>query len=224
MRRINSYLDRLLRQRRPRPFVPTDDEAAALRAAIALRSAQAESSIPRAEFVTGLRARLAEQAGRTGEPEPEPAPAGNRRHLLLGASAAAASAAVAVVVDRTVAGPAAAPALGALDPNDGVWQPILASTELAEGAAHAFDTGTVTGFVSRTGGTVTARSGICTHQFCRLRLNAPERRLDCPCHRTYFALDGTVLRSQLATPPARLPAIEVREADGQIEVFVPRES
>jgi nitrite reductase/ring-hydroxylating ferredoxin subunit len=222
--RISRYVERLLRQRRPRKFVPTDDEAAAMQAAIALRSSRAESSIPRAEFVAELRARLAEQAGRTGEIEPEPASAGNRRHLLIGASAAAASAAVAVVIDRTVAGPTGPPPLTTLSPNDGVWHSILTSDELPEGGAQPFDTGIVSGFVSRTGGVVSARSGICTHQLCRLKLNVPERRLDCPCHRTFFALDGTVIRSQLPTQPARLPEITVREVDGHIAVFVPRGS
>jgi len=70
-------------------------------------------------------------------------------------------------------------------------------------------------------GIVSARSGVCTHQACRLVLNLPERRLDCPCHRTFFALDGEVVRYQLSTKPARLPEILVREQNGQIQVFVP---
>ena len=224
MRRVTGFVDRLLRQRRPRPFVPTDDEAAAMRAALTMRDAHPEAGMPRPEFVARLRGRLAEQASRTGETEPEPTTAGNRRALFVGASAAAAAAAVAVVVDHAVTGdltPAAAPTLV---PNDGVWRPVLASAALPDGGAATFDTGTVTGYLTRVGGTVAARSGICTHMQCRLTLNLPERRLDCPCHSTFFALDGTVIRSQLRTPPARLPAVEVRERDGQIEVFVPGSS
>ena len=37
----------------------------------------------------------------------------------------------------------------------------------------------------------------------------------------FFRLDGTVITSQLPTRPARLPALEVRERDGAIEVYLP---
>ncbi|GAA3454119.1 ubiquinol-cytochrome c reductase iron-sulfur subunit [Dactylosporangium matsuzakiense] len=218
MRRLTDFVQRLLDGRRPRPFVPTDDETAALRAAIVLKSSAAEPAVPRAQFVADLRERLADRAAGL-EPPPR---LKRRRALLAGAGAAAAAATAAVVVDRTLIG--GPPGLSALSPNDGVWHPVLAADALAEGEAVAFDTGVVSGFVSRAAGRVLARSGICTHQFCRLRLNQPERRLDCPCHRTAFGYDGTVLRSQLSPPPGRLPLIEAREAGGQIEVFVPRSS
>jgi cytochrome b6-f complex iron-sulfur subunit len=224
MRRISSYIDRLLRQRRPRRFVPTDDEADALRAAIALRAAEPEGAMPRPEFLADLRVKVAAEMARTGEPEPEVTrrPAGRRRQLLAGTAAAAASAVVAVVVDRTVVAPSAAEPSPTLSPSDGVWHPVLASDELTEGEAKTFDTGAVTGYLHRLDGVVSARSGVCTHQACKLVLNLPERRLDCPCHRTFFALDGEVVRYQLRTKPARLPEILAREQDGQIQVFVPR--
>jgi nitrite reductase/ring-hydroxylating ferredoxin subunit len=224
VRRISSYIDHLLRRRRPGRFVPTDDEADAMRAAIALRAADPEGAMPRPEFLADLRTRVASQMARTGESEPEVSrrPAGRRRQVLAGTAAAAASAVVAVVVDRTVATPSVAEPSPTLAPSDGVWQAVLASDELAEGDARTFDTGAVAGYLHRAGGIVSARSGVCTHQACRLVLNLPERRLDCPCHRTFFALDGEVVRYQLRTRPARLPAIQVREQDGHIQVFVPR--
>jgi nitrite reductase/ring-hydroxylating ferredoxin subunit len=224
VRQISSYIDRLLRRRRPGRFVPTDDEADALRAAIALRAADPEGAMPRPEFLADLRGKVATRMARTGEPEPEAGerPTGRRRQLLAGTAAAAASAVVAVVVDRTVAAPSVAAPSPTLSPSDGVWHTVLASEELAEGDARTFDTGAVTGYLHRVDGVVSARSGICTHQACRLLLNLPERRLDCPCHRTFFALDGEVIRYQLATRPARLPEIRSREQDGQIQVFVPR--
>jgi cytochrome b6-f complex iron-sulfur subunit len=224
VRRITSYIDRLLRQRRPRDFVPTDDEADALRAAIALRAAEPEGAMPRPEFLADLRVKVAMQVARGGEFEPEVnrPPAGQRRQLLVGTAAAAASAVVAVAVDRTVAAPSAAAPFPTLSPSDGAWHTILASDELAEGDARTFDTGAVIGYLRRVDGVVTARSGVCTHQACQLVLNLPERRLDCPCHRTFFALDGNVIRYQLPTKPARLPEILVREQNGQIQAFVPR--
>jgi cytochrome b6-f complex iron-sulfur subunit len=224
MRRMSSYIERLLRQRRPRNFVPTDDEADALRAAIALRAADPEGAMPRPEFLAGLRVKVATQMARTGESEPEVnrPPAGRRRQLLVGTAAAAASAVAAVVVDRTVAAPSTAAPSPTLSPSDGAWHTILASDELAEGEARTFNSGAVVGDVRRVDGAVTARSGVCTHQACQLVLNLPERRLDCPCHRTFFALDGNVIRYQLPTKPARLPEILVREVNGQIQAFVPR--
>jgi nitrite reductase/ring-hydroxylating ferredoxin subunit len=224
VRRISSYIDRLLRQRRPRRFVPTDDEADALRAAIALRAADPEGAMPRPEFVAELRAKVAAQMARTGESEPDVGRpvAGRRRQVLVGTAAAAASAVAAVVVDRTVAAPSAAAPSLTISPSDGAWHAVLASDELAEGDARTFDTGAVNGYVHRVNGVVTARSAVCTHQACRLVLNLPERRLDCPCHRTFFALDGNVTRYQLRTKPPRLPEIQAREQNGQIQVFVPR--
>src|SRR5690242_10461994 len=108
MRRVASYIDRLLRQRRPRQFVPTDDEADALRAAITLRAAEPEGALPRPEFLADLRVKVATQMARAGELEVSRPRAGRRRQVLAGTAAAAASAVVAVVVDRTVAGPSVA--------------------------------------------------------------------------------------------------------------------
>jgi cytochrome b6-f complex iron-sulfur subunit len=228
MRRVRRHLERLLRQRRPRPFVPTDDEAAAIRAAITLRAARPEDALPDPEFVTQLHGRLAELARRAGEPEPEPGgrEPSRRRGLVLGA-AAAVSAAIAVTADRTlVAGDRPDPGAGGpaptLEPNHGDWHTVMTSADLAPGAVTPFDAGTISGFLIRTAEELTARSGVCTHQGCRLAFERQDRRLACPCHRTFFALDGEVIVSQLRTPPARLPSIRVRERDGVVQVFVPR--
>jgi Rieske Fe-S protein len=62
---------------------------------------------------------------------------------------------------------------------------------------------------------------VCTHLGCLLRTNAEAGRLDCPCHRTSFAPDGTVEFSQLSPAPRPLPTIGVRNRAGAVEVFVP---
>jgi nitrite reductase/ring-hydroxylating ferredoxin subunit len=54
-----------------------------------------------------------------------------------------------------------------------------------------------------------------------LNLDADGRQLDCPCHNTSFAVDGTVVRHQLPKAPGVLPHVQVRERDGQVEVYVP---
>ena len=77
------------------------------------------------------------------------------------------------------------------------------------------------GFVQRTDGVVRAVSGTCTHQGCRLLLDAAARRLNCPCHLTAFAVTGQLLTHQLPIAPDPLPQIATREVDGAVQVYAP---
>ena len=208
MSRVERFVEAVRQHRRPRPFVPTDDEATTMAAAIALSAARPGATAPRPEFVDQLRSRL-------DQPAPTRVP---RRGVVIGGSVAAGAAMVGAAVDRLVTDHDV-PDEGTIEPNDGQWRTIAASESVPEGGAIAFDTGTLNGFVSRRAGVLLARSGVCTHQGCLLRLNDAERRLDCPCHRTRFTYDGQVVTSQLPTHPPRLPAIKVREQDGQIQVY-----
>ena len=79
--------------------------------------------------------------------------------------------------------------------------------------------GSVIGFVRRVHGQPEAVSGVCTHQGCRLWFDTPDTRLRCPCHSTSISPEGQVLTHQLSISPAPLPKLEVREADGVIQVF-----
>lgn len=144
---------------------------------------------------------------------------------MIGGSVAAASAAVGVVVGRNLLAPnGVTPTQGEIKPNHGTWQPVGASDDLAEGAALAFDLGSVNGFVHRADAKLEAVSGVCTHQGCKLWLDAPENRLRCPCHSTSFSLEGKTLTHQLPTAPPPLPKLAVRESNGVIEVFAPTKS
>ncbi|RUP03226.1 MAG: Rieske (2Fe-2S) protein [Mycobacterium sp.] len=229
-RGLRRYLDDLLRGRRPRPFRPDDFEAAQIRTAIDLRAAGAAgddaADLPSQEFLDDLHARLAQQM--SGAP-PEPAPNQNstRRQVIVGTSAAAAAAVGAVAVDRLVIGRQAAdvPAVaGQLEPTDGRWMRVAASSDVPDGVMHPFDLGSVNGFVRRVNGKPEAVSGVCTHQGCRLWFDAPDDRLRCPCHSTSFAPSGQVLTHQLPIAPKPLPTLMVRESDGVIEVFAPARS
>ena len=73
------------------------------------------------------------------------------------------------------------------------------------------------------GARLRAVSGVCTHQGCALVLDRAARQLDyhCPCHNSAFAVTGEVLHHQLPIHLAALPRIAVREADGQVQVYVP---
>ncbi|MDT7633837.1 MAG: hypothetical protein QOI50_5767 [Pseudonocardiales bacterium] len=225
---MRRFVADLLRGRRPRPFRADDDDAAQLRAAIALRAARPGAGAPREEFVTGLHRRLAEELARDDAdrdtPSPTPPPAAvdrTRRRLVQGASIAAGAAAIGAGVDHVLSHPSDAGGDETLRPNTGQWHTVVASADLPEGGVRAFDLGTVIGFVARNEGQLGAVSGVCTHLGCRLALNAAARRLDCPCHNASFALGGQLLHYQLAVAPRPLPHLQVREVDGTVQVFAP---
>ena len=154
-------------------------------------------------------------------------PSGTRRQVVIGTGLAAASAATGIVVGRNLLAPTRTPGeqasytQGVLEPNTGTWRAVGVSVDVPRGGALAFDLGSVNGFVHRTDGQLEAVSGVCTHQGCKLWLDAPDSRLRCPCHSTSFSLEGETLTHQLPTAPAPLPKFEVRENNGVIEVFAP---
>src|SRR5690348_12053313 len=165
-RRLRRYVEDLLRGRRPRPFPADDDEAADVRAAIALRAARPGSGAPSEEFVTGLHRRLAAEFASAGEARPSPIVAPpTRRRVLQVASAAAAATAVGAAggaaLDHALTGPAPVAGGTTLSPNTGTWHTVAATADLADGAVRAFDLGTVNGFVERVGGRLRAVSGVC---------------------------------------------------------------
>jgi nitrite reductase/ring-hydroxylating ferredoxin subunit len=209
------FVESLLRGRRPRRFPVDDTDADILRAAIELRAARPGSGTPNEEFVVGLYQRLA----RERREEAERRPVATRRQIVLGGALAATGVAVGVAIDQTLAGPGAPAGGGTLIPDAGVWHPVVAAAELPEGAVRAFDAGSVNGFVYRSGGRLRAISGTCTHQGCRLGLEAG-MRLRCPCHRALFALDGRVLHHRFPGPLPALPRIAVRQADGVVQVYI----
>jgi cytochrome b6-f complex iron-sulfur subunit len=224
-RGLRRYVEALLRGKRPPPFRAGEADIPAVRTAIDLRAASPDAGQVREEFVVALHRRLA-----TDPDEVEPVRGGTRvvgtRRLFVGGAAlAAASAAVGVVVDRSLTavphGPGPGTGGDTITPTDGNWQTVAASDELPDGGVQAFDLGTVVGFVERVDGGVRAVSGSCTHQGCRLRLEATSRRLDCPCHTTVFALTGELVAHQLPVAPAPLPRFATREVDGDVQVYAP---
>jgi nitrite reductase/ring-hydroxylating ferredoxin subunit len=218
-RGLRRYVDDLLRGRRPRPFRPDDFEAAQIRTAIDLRAARPGADAPRPEFLADLQRRLTDQHD---ESRAASRPSATRRQVIVGTSAAAAAAVAAVSVDRLVMhGQTNDAGDGELTPNAGTWQKVAASSDVPDGAMRSFDVGSVIGFVRRVNGKPEAVSGVCTHQGCRLWFDAPDDRLRCPCHSTSFAPTGQVLTHQLPIAPKPLPALQVREADGVIEVLAP---
>jgi nitrite reductase/ring-hydroxylating ferredoxin subunit len=216
-RTVRRFVENLLRGLRSAPARPDEFEAEQMKAAIELRAARLGSDSPREEFVSDLHRRLAGEMG-----ESHTGPSGTRRQVVIGTGLAAASAAAGIVVGRTLLAETAAPAAqGVLEPNAGAWRAVGASADMPEGAAIAFDLGSVRGFVHRAAGKLEAVSGVCTHQGCKLWLDAPEQRLRCPCHSTSFSLEGANVTHQLPIAPAPLPKFQVREVNGVIEIYAP---
>ncbi|MRH89727.1 Rieske 2Fe-2S domain-containing protein [Nocardia sp. SYP-A9097] len=222
-REVRRYVEELLSGRRPHGFRPDEDEAQEMSTAIELRAARLGSDAPSEEFLIGLQRRLGAEIAGVQEDSHDTGGT-RRRDVLIGTSAAAAAATVAVVVDSALTGhdDANSPAAqSTLEPNAGLWRPVAASADLPEGGTVAFDIGALSGFIRRANGIAVGVSGVCTHQGCKLWLDAPADRLRCPCHSTSFATDGKVLTHQLPISPAPLPTLRVRENNGAIEVFGP---
>jgi nitrite reductase/ring-hydroxylating ferredoxin subunit len=217
---INRYIEDLLRGHRPRDFLASPDEAALARTAITLRSVRPGSGAPTEEFVTALHKRLASELEDT---RPEPRVSGRPRRAFMRVATAAAAIATGTVAGRllTTRSAATAPLGGAIVPDEGSWQAVLASADLPDGAVRPFTLPALAGFVERAGGRLRAVSGICTHQGCRLSLAEPPTQLDCPCHGAVFALDGTVLSHRLSVQLTALPQIFVRESGGVVQVRAP---
>jgi nitrite reductase/ring-hydroxylating ferredoxin subunit len=227
---VRRFVDGLLRGGRTDKAHPDDIDAQEMRTAIELRVARTGSDSPREEFVTDLHRRLAEHMGDVPKADDRSSwPSGTRRQVVIGTGLAAASAATGIVVGRNLLAPSRGPVVATpqtqevLEPNAGTWRAVGASADVPKGGALAFDVGSVNGFVHRKDAQLEAVSGICTHQGCKLWLDAPESRLRCPCHSTSFSLEGETLTHQLPTAPPPLPKVEVREINGTIEVFAPTE-
>ena len=222
-RRLGAFVEALLGNRRPRPFAAEPEDVDAMRAAIELRGAQPGAGLPRSEFVAELHRRLAEELAESRTAE---VGAGgrrlSRRGVLTGTAAAAAAAVLGAVVDHElVTSPSRSAVQKELVADSGAWTPVAASGEVGEGRVVRFMTRNVVGFVSRSSEQLQAVSGVCTHQGCLLALDQAARRLDCPCHRSSFAISGEVLSHQLPRPLAPLPRLPARERDGRIEVYLP---
>lgn len=221
---LRGYIDDLLAGRRTKAFVPTAFEAAQLGIAIELAAAREGADTPHPDFVAGLKTRLAREIA--GEPiEPSKALSSTRRQVIVGTAAAATAAVASVSVDRLLLLPVGADrkdvAGSEMVPSDGSWRPVVDGAALAEGAVHAFDLGSVSGFVRRVNGRVEAVSAVCTHQGCKLWFDESSERLRCPCHATSFSPAGQVITHALPIAPKPLPHFEVRERGGVVEVLAP---
>jgi nitrite reductase/ring-hydroxylating ferredoxin subunit len=213
IRRVSRWIDDLLHDRSPRRFRGSEEDANVLAAAIELQNASPSAGLPDPQFVESLRQRIARET----QGEVPRSPRLSRRALLASGGLAAATAAAGLLVGDRLASPSTAP--HELVPDAGAWTAVALVSDVPEGTARTFDTGSVRGFVVNRGGAIAALSGVCTHLGCLLQLNAAARRLDCPCHSAAFGFDGSVLFKHMPDSLPPLPLMESRIRDGQIEVL-----
>ena len=235
-RRLASFIESLLRGRRPRAFHADAEEAQAIRTAIELRASDPGGAEPTDEFVRGLQERLRERLGAPqtlpeAGAEVEAAPGGggfgarriSRRRLLEGVGVAASAAVLGGVADHLIEGG------GGLKegqqepmvPDGGQWVTVASADRIDSSRVTPFLMNDVAGFVVNDGGTLRGLSATCTHQGCVLHANAAAGRLDCPCHRAAFSLDGVVLFHEFDGPLRPLPTLRVRRAGNDVQVLLP---
>ena len=89
-RRLRSFVDAVAAGRRPRGYQSEAEEAAVIRAAIALRAARPGEDAPREDFVAGLFERLSTEQRTAAEPTVPTRSVRPRQRALVGATAAAA--------------------------------------------------------------------------------------------------------------------------------------
>jgi cytochrome b6-f complex iron-sulfur subunit len=218
---VDDFLDAVVRDRRPPRFPAEEEDVRVMLTAAALRAGQPGADSPHPDFVEKLERRL-RTAMEAGEGS------GSRRvsrRRLIGGAAAAAAAAVGVgagidrIIDRAGEQAALAPPRE-LVPQAGRWIDVGSLDEVPVGRPLRFSAGAVEGFVVNHGeGRVQAVSAMCTHMPCTLVLNAAAQRLDCPCHRAWFGLDGRPLASDYPYRLPALPTVRTRVVSGRVEVL-----
>jgi nitrite reductase/ring-hydroxylating ferredoxin subunit len=220
-RRVRAFVESLRRNRRPKRFEAKPADVDEMRAAIELTSGRPGAGLPSGDFVNDLHRTLAGQLDDKSSSTASNVVPISRRKVITGIGAVAAAAAAGVIVDRELLHSSSAPKVATsqeLVPDEGEWEPVAAANDVAPGQVVRFTTASTVGFVVNDAGRLSAISGVCTHQGCLLQHNQAEGKLDCPCHRASFALDGKVLQHQFPAPLPALPHIQVREHDGQIEI------
>jgi nitrite reductase/ring-hydroxylating ferredoxin subunit len=234
-RRLSSFIEALLHDRKPRPFKADPEDAQAIRAAVELRATEPAAAEPTDAFVRGLQDRLRD---RLGAPSALPAEGAevertvqergsrsrtlSRRRLLEGAGIAASAVVIGGIAEHLIEGkPLQEDSQQPMVPDGGQWVTVASADGVDASPITPFLKDDVPGFVVNEGGTLRALSGVCTHQGCVLRANQASGRLDCPCHRAAFSLDGTVLFHEFADPLKPLPTLMVRRDGSDVQVLLP---
>lgn len=212
---LDKHVEDLLADRRPeRTPLGSEDALEARRIAAMLRAARPGATLPSREYRDRINQAIAGAVHARGVPAAAVMP--SRRSLLLTAAGSIAAGILATLgIERLTRRPV--PSI--LAPSPGRWQPLMALASLPEQTPVRFSHGPLEGYVIRTGNTVRALSGLCTHMPCVLNWSTVRTQFECPCHGATFNSRGEATgQYELATLPA-LPSILVRVVKDQVEIF-----
>ncbi len=159
-------------------------------------------------------------------PDPTPDPEDTSRRRLLSRAIVAIQGLMAASIGLVAGGAIAAPSLARrtgswwpagralADLVEGEPTPVTISRSREDGYTRVVDRQVV--FLVRTGeDQVTALSSTCTHLGCRVRWDAADGVLKCPCHGGVFDRSGAVLDGPPSEP---LATVATRVEDGRVLV------
>jgi cytochrome b6-f complex iron-sulfur subunit len=215
---LDKHVDDLLHDRHPeRTPLPDEDALRARQTAAMLRAAKPGAGLPSREFLERMQTSIREWVdARAAQPEPANRP--SRRSLLLsGAAGIAAGILAGLGFDRLTRPAPASSSLPLV--KTGGWKPVKALADLPQRTPVSFRSGAIEGFLIRQGQEVKALSAVCTHMGCILNYSKFRDRFECPCHGATFQTNGEPTAKYDHPLPA-LPALQVRVASGQVEVYV----
>ena len=212
-RRLQRYIDAILRDRRPRRG-PAGDDADAMRLAARLHAAHPGAADPSPAFVDSLARRLRHDVADDKVAMPQ-----RRRFLAAAGAAAAAGIGAGIGIEHLRAG-STTPSQPVLQPADGRWVPVARMTDMKLGTVKRFSANGIEGFVLNANGDVSALSAVCTDQGCILQTDSSGTQLNCPCHYAQFSLDG-MPKSGSYHPVTPLPVIQTRANGDVVEALLP---
>lgn len=212
-RRLQRFIEAILRDRRPRRG-PAGEDGEAMRLAARLHAAHPGAADPSPAFVDSLARRLRQGVADDRVPMPQ-----RRRFLAAAGAAAAAGIGAGIGIEHLRAG-TATPSQPVLQPAEGRWVAVARMTDLKMGTVKRFSANGIEGFVLNTNGNVSALSAVCTDQGCILQTESSGKHLNCPCHYAQFSLDG-MPKPGSYHPVTPLPVIQTRANGDIIEALLP---
>jgi len=221
-RRLQRYIDAIVRDRRPRRGDAGDDHEA-MRLAARLHAAHPGSADPSPEFIDDLARRLRNSTTET-QPQQQPALPQRRQFLFAAGAAAAAGIGAGFGIERVreaITGSTSSTSpQAAITPDDGAWVAVARVADMKLGAVKRFSANGIEGFVLNANGKISALSAVCTDQGCILTADKAGSQLKCPCHYAAFDLNGMPRQGSYhkVTP---LPVIQVRTNGEDIEALLP---
>jgi len=218
-RRLQRFIDALLKERKPRRGDAGDD-LRAMQLAAQLHAAHPGSAEPSPAFIDNLarRMRESEDGDSTTVPMPQ-----RRRFLAAAGLAAAAGVGAGFGIDRLAQGGGApAGTQRPLLPAEADWVAVARVADLQLGQMQRFSANGIEGFVLNVGGRISALSAVCTDQGCILKADPSGTRLNCPCHYATFNLDGTPRTGTYKYGLTPLPVIQVRMNGESVEALLPK--